>query len=207
MGIFFNRKNNKRALTESPNKIQNYINKNNYKNFMVKAISLIKGDADTRESLAAPEYDLEEIKRASESDSYIKMSIMKYSYMLFKAGYMIKSENEEASNYIKTRFYVMSFMTKKPMDILFQEIGDDLIKYSNAFLVKSRVPKIMNGIQAKGFFKDNPVGGYFRIDPSTIAIQRGANGEIKRYIQVVILRKQTFSLMYLEQNMKKVRKE
>ena len=185
MGIFFNRKNNKRALTESPNKMQNYINKNNYKNFMVKAISLIKGEADTRESLTAPEYDLEEIKRASESDSYIKMSIMKYSYMLFKAGYMIKSENEEAANYIKTRFYVMSFMTKKPMDILFQEIGDDLIKYSNAFLVKSRVPKIMNGIQAKGFFKDNPVGGYFRIDPSTIAIQRGVNGEIKKYIQVV----------------------
>ena len=118
MGIFFNRKNNKRALTESPNKIQNYINKNNYKNFVVKAISLIKGDADTRESLAAPEYDLEEIKRASESDSYIKMSIMKYSYMLFKAGYMIKSENEEAANYIKTRFYVMSFMTKKPMDVV-----------------------------------------------------------------------------------------
>ena len=186
MGIFFNNKRLKRrALKESPNKNNSVINKNNYKNYLVKAISLIKGDADTREMLTAPEYDLEEIKRASEADSYIKMSIMKYSYMLFKAGYMLKSENEEATNYIKTRLYIMSFMTKKPIDVLFQEVGDDLIKYSNAFLVKSRVPKIMNGVQAKGFFKDDPVGGYFRIDPSTIDIQRGVHGEIKKYIQIV----------------------
>lgn len=184
MGIFFKSK-NKRAIQESPSKLNSSINKNNYKNYLVKAISLIKGDADTREMLTAPEYDLDEIKRASEADSYIKMSIMKYSYMLFKAGYLLKSENEEATKYIKTRLYIMSFMTKKPIDILFQEIGDDLIKYSNAFLIKSRVPRIMNGVQAKGFFKDNPVGGYFRIDPSTIAIQRGVNGEIKKYIQMV----------------------
>lgn len=183
MGSLFKSKSKKQRsfVDDSPNKV----NKNNYKNYLVKAISLIKGDADTRESLSAPEYDLEEIRIASEADSYIKMSIMKYSYMLFKAGYMLKSENEEATNYIKTRLYIMSFSTGKPIDILFQEIGDDLIKYSNAFIVKSRVPKIMNGVNAKGFYKDNPIGGYFRIDPATVSVQRGSNGEIKKYIQQV----------------------
>ena len=180
MGVFL--KNNRKNIPASS---KTAINKNNIKNFIVKAVSLIKGQADTRERLTAPEYDLDEIKEASESDSYIKMAILKYSYMLFKAGYILKSDNEAAKKYIKTRLYVMGFCTGKPIEILFQEIGDDLIKYSNAFLVKSRTPKIMNGINAKGFFKDNPVGGYFRIDPATIIIQRDKNGDIKKYTQVV----------------------
>jgi hypothetical protein len=191
MGFLFKKKKKFRTFTESPS--SNAINKNNYKNFLVKAISLIKGDADTRESLSAPEFDLAEIREASEADSYIKMSLMKYSYMLFKAGYLIKSENEEASNYIKTRFYIMSFSTGKPIDILFQELGDDLIKYSNAFIVKSRVKSIMNGVTAKGFYKDNPIGGYFRIDPSTITIQRDKNGTIKNYVQSVDGEEKTFA--------------
>jgi hypothetical protein len=182
MGFFFKSKANNRNFTESPS---SNVNKNNYKNYLVKAISLIKGDADTRENLSAPEYDLAEIREAAEADSYIKMSIMKYSYMLFKAGYLLKSENEKATDYIKTRLYIMSFSTGKPVDILFQEIGDDLIKYSNAFIIKSRVKNIMDGVQAKGFYKDNPIGGYFKIDPATVSVQRGINGEIKKYIQQV----------------------
>ena len=117
------------------------VNKNTIKNFIVKAVSLIKGQSDTREMLSAPEYDLAEIKEASEADSYVKMSVMKYSYMLFKAGYILKSDNEKAKNYIKTRLYIMGFCAGKPTEILFQEIGDDLIKYSNAFIVKSRLLK------------------------------------------------------------------
>jgi hypothetical protein len=190
--LFRSRKNKQRNFTEAPS--SKAVNKNNYKNYIVKAISLIKGESDKRESLSAPEYDLAEIREASEADSYIKMAVMKYSYMLFKAGYLLKSENEEATNYIKTRLYVMSFSTGKPIDILFQEVGDDLIKYSNAFLVKSRVKNVMSGVQAKGFFKDDPIGGYFRIDPSTIAVQRDMNGGIKKYIQMVDGKEKTYDV-------------
>lgn len=170
-----------RSFTES----NASINKSNYKKFMVKAVSLIKGAASGREELTAPEYDLEEIRMASEADSYIKSALMKYSYMLFKAGYLLKSDNEKASDYIKTRFYIMSFSTNKPIDILFQEIGDDLIKYSNAFLVKSRVKQIMPGIQAKGFYKNDPIGGYFRMDPASVSVERDDTGMIKKYVQTV----------------------
>lgn len=172
---------NQRSFSEVSNAS---INKNNFHKFMVKAVSLIKG-ADGRDNLSAPEYNLEEIRQASEADSYIKMALMKYSYMLFKAGYTLKSENEKATEYIKSRLYIMGFATGKPTDILFQELGDDLIKYSNAFLVKSRVKQIMPGIQAKGFYKQDPIGGYFRIDPASITIERDKNGTIKKYIQSV----------------------
>ena len=126
MALFkFKSKKNQRSFSEAPKQNAN-LNKNTYKKVLVKANSLLSG-AGSRENLSAPEYDLEEIRRACESDSYIKMSLMKYSYMLFKAGYVLRSENEQASEYVKQRLNIMSFATRQPIDILFQECGDDLI--------------------------------------------------------------------------------
>lgn len=182
MALFqFKSKNNRRSFSEAPTAI----NKNTYKKLLVKASSLISGAAGGRENLSAPEFNLEEIRQASEADSYIKMALMKYSYMLFKAGYVFESENEKATDYVKMRLNVMSFATKQPIDILLQECGDDLIKYSNAILVKSRVKNVMPGVQAKGFFKDQPVGGYFRVDPSMMSVERDKFGTITKYVQTV----------------------
>lgn len=76
----------------------------------------------------------------------------------------------------------MSFATQKPMDILFQEVADDLFKYSNAFLIKKRVDFIP-GINAKPALANKVVGGYFRVDPASINIKRDAHGNILKYEQ------------------------
>lgn len=180
MALFKRKKKNNFPRTPS-----SAINRNTYKKLLVKATSMLKGYAGGRGELEAPEYDLDEIKRACEADSYIRMSYMKYSYMLFKAGYKLDSENNKATDYIKSRFSMMGFATGKPIDILFQECGDDLIKYSNAILVKVRTKNTLPGINAKGFFKDNPVGGYFRVDPSTVSVKKDDKGNIKKYVQSI----------------------
>ena len=105
MALFFNKK---KKNVKSSNSI---LTEKQRQKILVKANSLIRGISDSRENLSFPEYDLSEIKRASESDSYIKIALMKYSYMLFKAGYQLKSENEAAKKYIQQRFYIMSFAT------------------------------------------------------------------------------------------------
>lgn len=169
--------------SNSSNKVP--INNKNFKNFLVKAVGLIAKQGSGRENFEYPEYDLEEIKLASLSDSYIKQSFMKYSYLIYKAGYSIKSENEAAAEYIKQRFRIMSFATEKPVDILMQEVADDLIKFSNSFLVKSRAPVNFGGIKATGVFGQHPVAGYFRIDPTTIQVRRDDNGKIIGYMQSV----------------------
>lgn len=179
---YFKFRKKREDISEAPVKT---LNKNTYKKLLIKATSLLSGASGGRENFYPPEYDLEEIKNASEADSYIKMALMKYSYMLFKAGYALRSENEKASDYIKQRFNVMSFATGQPIDILFQECGDDLIKYSNTILVKARVQQVMPGLKATGFFKNNPVGGYFRVDPSHITVEKDSNGNIVRYVQTV----------------------
>lgn len=181
MNLFFWRK--EKNENGAPGKMK--LTNKNLQKFIIKAVGLISRQGMDREEFTYPEYDLEEIKIASQSDSYIKQALMKYSYLIYKAGYTIKSENEQAADYIKKRFRIMSFATQKPVDITFQEIADDLVKYSNAFLVKSRVDYVMPGIRAIGVFAPKPVGGYFRIDPSTVRIKRDKNGKVIKYQQIV----------------------
>ena len=152
-------------------------------NFFIKAIGLINNSPIGRDTLAAPEYNFEEIRRAIETDSYIKITLDKHSRLIYKAGYYLKGENEEAVNYLKTRFRLMSYTTGKPIDILYQEIADDIVKYSNAILVKKRDKQNLNKIKATGLFGQDAIVGYFRIDPSTIYIARDEYGNITKYVQ------------------------
>lgn len=161
------------------------------KDFAVKAVGYINQETYRRENFRRPEYNLLEIKEAAEADSYIKIAFSKYSYLLYKEGYQLKSENQEAIDYIAKRFKIMTLATGKPMEILFQEIGDDLVKYSNAFLIKSRTDKIPT-VRATGILDEFPVGGYFRVDPTTIKIKRDKYGNVIKYEQGVGLNKKQF---------------
>ena len=160
------------------------INQGNIDKFIVKAIGF-QGENDSGD-FSEPEYDLTEIKSAVEADSYIAVAIHKYTQLIFKAGYSIVSKNENASMYIRNRLRLMSFATGVPIDVLLQQIADDLIRFSNVFLIKSRVEtQQLAGIQAKGVYDNKPVGGYFRVDPTTVKIKRDKNGTIKQYQQEV----------------------
>ena len=189
MGIFNNfidKKINKAINELTSRKTFEPTNKNSKKqNFFIKAIGLINNAPIGRDTLAAPEYNFDEIRRAIETDSYIKITLDKHSRLIYKAGYYMKSENEEALNYLKTRFRLMSYMTGKPIDILYQEIADDIVKYSNVILVKKRERQSLNGVRANGLFGQDPIVGYFRIDPSTVYISRDDYGNITKYVQKV----------------------
>jgi len=156
----------------------------NINNFVVKAVGNVEDDLT--QDFNSPDSSLYEIQQAIRSDSYIKLAVDKYSQLIFKAGYHIVSDNDQAAEYIQSRFSMMSFMTSTPMDVLFQQVADDLVAYSNAFLIKSRVEMTnIGGIQAKGVFDTKPVGGYFRVDPSTMQIKVDKTGTIKNYQQEV----------------------
>lgn len=192
MGLFTNALNKKLEKEirkiESENKRKDFSNnkKNaDIKNFIIKTVGFINNMTFGRDKLSEPEYNFEEIKRASETDSYIKIALEKQSRLIYKAGYYLKSENEEAVTYLKTRFRVMGYATFKPIDVLYLEIAEDMIKYSNTFLIKTRVPKIMNGVKANGLTDAGPIGGYFRVDPSTVFIKRDDCGNILGYVQKI----------------------
>ena len=151
----------------------------NLKQFQIKHLGY-KPDSD---DYAGAESDLAEVRSAIETDSYIKVSLDKTFQLIFKAGYKLSSKNEKAVEYLKQRLSIMSFGTGVPWDIMLEELARDLVFYSNAFWVKSRIDKIMGGLQAKPVLGKKPVGGYFRTDPTTIEIKRDNSGAIKGYKQ------------------------
>lgn len=179
-------KNAKESMDTSKMQQQNKSKKNSairdIKSAIIRNLGILTFTSYNREAFIAPEYNLEEIRNASEADSYIKMAHMKYSYLIYKAGWTLKGK-DQAVEYINQRFRMMSFATGKPMDILFQEVADDMVRYSNAFLVKARVDSIP-GISAKPIFENSKVvGGYYRVDPASIVIERDKSGNVKRYRQ------------------------
>ena len=170
-------------LNKSDNKSFNLFSKIGLGNFKVKAIGFISAYAQRREWFHRPEYNLQEVRDASEADSYVKISLTKTSYLIYKAGWKFKSENQQAIDYLEQRFKIMSYCTGVPMDILMQGVADDLVKYSNAFLLKSRVDRIP-GVKAKPITEDGLViGGYTRVDPCSIKIKRDKHGNILKYEQ------------------------
>jgi hypothetical protein len=170
-------------LGKSSNKSFNLFSKIGFGNFKVKAVGFISAYAKRREWFHRPEYNLQEVRDAAEADSYVKISLTKTSYLIYKAGWKFKSENQEAIDYLEQRFKYMSYCTGVPMDILMQGVADDLVKYSNAFLLKSRVDRLP-GIKARPITEDGMiVGGYTRVDPCSIKIKRDKHGNILKYEQ------------------------
>ena len=187
MGLFNFPKKSKQQdidLNEAPksNSAPIKINKQKMKDFMVKAVGEILSQSNERTNFTRPEYNLWEIKEASEADSYIKISFSKYSQLIYKAGATLKGEDKRVA-YLEKRFRMMSFATQKPMDILFQEVADDLIKYSNAFLIKQRVSNVPGMKLNPVFDSGKVVGGYFRVDPASVQIKRDSNGNVIKYLQ------------------------
>jgi hypothetical protein len=169
--------------SSSSKKSFDFVNKKAFKNFMVKAVGFVHAQTQRREWFNRPEFNLQEIRDAAEADSYVKISLSKTSYLIYKAGWKFKGENQDAIDYLEQRFKIMSYCTNVPMDILMQGIADDLVKYSNAFLLKCRVEKIP-GVKATPLQEDGMiVGGYTRIDPCSIRIKRDKHGNIMKYEQ------------------------
>lgn len=159
------------------------ITQSNLKNFTIKAVG-IAGNGTTTEYQSA-EHDLSEIKDAIDTDSYLRIAVLKYAQLITKNGFKIISVNENALSYLQNRIRLMEFGTGVPFKVLIQGIAQDMAEYSNAFIVKSRVDKIQGGLQAKGVLDTKPVGGWFRIDPSTMQIKRDSTGTISGYQQDV----------------------
>lgn len=130
------------------------------------------------------EYDFDEIKIAAETDSYLSQAIHKYSELFMKSGYVFKGENDKAVEYLEKRIRIMSYMSDNSFELLMRETAHDLVKFGNAFWVKTRIDN-NPFIQASPIGDSKKVvGGYFRLDPSQVRIRFDKKGEITQYKQV-----------------------
>ena len=131
----------------------------------------------------ARSYDLAQIKNAVLTDSYLAVAVRKFSQLITKAGYQIKSKNEDAANYVNDRIKVIEFRTKIPFYTLITSIARDLYTYSNSYIIKTRDNNTEKfGLKAEKIFSGGAISGLFLADPASITIRRNDAGAIDAYV-------------------------
>jgi hypothetical protein len=152
-------------------------------------ISNSQGGGSGRDNFEGPKVDFSVIQTAIERDSYIMQGVMKYEELIFKSGYSYQAKNDQALEYLRLRLEAMAIATGVQTEELWHGIARDVVRYSNAFIVKARAKGgkgLMPGISVTAVppAKD-PIAGYFLLPPSTIQIARDANGTVLSYQQEV----------------------
>lgn len=161
----------------------------------VARVGMRQGDITSKEFEDA-EYDLTEITAGYNADSYIRQGVDKYVDQIFKEGYGFYGKNEQATEYIKSRFTYIAECTQTSTDQLFTEIAEDVVKYGNCFLAKSRsndVNLFPQGATIQGVYGGDAVAGYFPINATTITLKRDKDGTIIQYKQTVGSEEVTFN--------------
>ena len=132
-----------------------------------------------------PEYNLEEIQIAQDTDSYIFKSIQLKSNRFALAGWEFTSLNKDSLSYIKKRVREIEAVSGIPFDLLLFQTARDLIRFSNCIWVKVRNIQASSGKKRKlpTGKEVEPVAGYFILPFETLQFKYKVNGEIARVMQ------------------------
>jgi len=139
---------------------------------------------DTRAAFEPSPYDFNRITQAFDTDGYVRQSVAKHKELFWKEGWEIVGENPEAISYLYRRIDFMEMTMKRPFAEFLIELSDQLIKYSNVFIVKARAdigsffPDKLNPIAGT-----EPIAGYYLIPTEQTYILRDKQNRPKAYQQ------------------------
>lgn len=139
---------------------------------------------DTRASFEPSPYDFHRITQAYDTDGYVRQSVAKHKELFWKEGWEIVGENPEAISYLYRRIDFMEMTMKRPFAEFLIELSDQLVKYSNVFIVKARAditsffPDKLNPISGT-----EPIAGYYLIPTEQTYILRDKQNRPKAYQQ------------------------
>lgn len=160
------------------------------KTFKIAALAIglngLPSSLRSRATFETPEQDFSRIGQAIDTDSYVRQAVNKYKELMWKEGWEIVSENEEAINYLYERIEYMEHAMGMPFHDFLVSIGDQLVRYANVFIVKSRGdinPFFPDDLE--GQLGRNPLNGYYLIPTEQVEIQRDQFNRPKWYRQRV----------------------
>jgi len=147
----------------------------------------VLGPTQSRTSFQVAEYNLGEISKVMDIECYVRQAFNKHVELCLKEGYDITSRDEEATMYIKRRLREIAEVSGLTFDMILRSTAQNLIAYSNAFLVKVRDFKRSSGMQITRISGTSlpPVAAYFPMDPTSIRIKRDFHGQVLKYWQRV----------------------
>jgi hypothetical protein len=128
-----------------------------------------------------PEFDLEESVAIYDAEPYVSAAIRRQLNIWFKQEFRFTSTDKRIADYLNQRFMDMAFVTDIPTKQLFKMIVRDLLKFSNAFVVKHR-DKVLSGIAKFKPGRPAPVAGYFPVAAINM-FPRFNNGRLVSWIR------------------------
>lgn len=145
------------------------------------------GPTQSRSSFQPSEYNLGEISKVMDIESYVRQAFNKHVELCLKEGYDISSRDEKATSYIKRRLKEMADVSGVTFDMLLRSIATNLVAYSNAFITKVRDSEKSSGSSIRKTAEESlpPVAAYFPMDPTSIQIKRDYHGRVLKYLQRV----------------------
>lgn len=152
-----------------------------------KRLGIRMGDL-TSSDFEDPEYNLLDIDNAYSTDSYVRQCVDKIVEKIFKEGFGFYGKNPNAIEYIKIRLTYMAETTQQPLQSLLNDMAEDMVKYHNIVLVKSRKAdesQMPPGVTVNGIDGAEPVAGYFCLHPGTMTVKRDSTGLIQSWKQEV----------------------
>lgn len=147
----------------------------------------VLGPTQSRTSFQIAEYNLGEISKVMDIESYVRQAFNKHVELCLKEGYDISSRNEEATSYIKRRLREMAEVSGITFDMILRSVLQNLIAYANAFLVKVRDFKRSSGMPITRIAGPSlpPIAAYFPMDPTSLRVKRDFHGKVLKYWQRV----------------------
>lgn len=134
----------------------------------------------------APDFDMTDIEEAYDTDSYIRQGVDKYVDQLFKEGYSFYGKDTNIVDYLRQRMSYIAEATGTPTNQFLIDIAEDIVKYGNAMIVKSRNSDqnaLPQGVNVTGLAGGDPIVGYYCANPSTMTCMRDEYGTITKWQQ------------------------
>ena len=140
-----------------------------------------------RSMFTEPEYDLAEIYRAMDTESYLRLSFDKHQELILKNQWRLVGQNSKTLAYVHRRLTEISWSQDEPLESIIENGVEDLVESSNTFYVFARKesgPKY----ESKFGRQLHPITGIFSPSPASMRpwIEKSVKGtsEIKKWWQM-----------------------
>jgi hypothetical protein len=157
---------------------------------LLKVVSLAIGvhsfGLTKRSNYEESPYDFDRIIKAVDTDSYVRQGLNKYRELMWKEGWEINGENPKAVSYLYQRLDFMELSMQQPFSDFLTEVGDQLFRFHNAFVVRSRgdLAPFYPG-RLRTFDDKLPLIGFELLPTETVEILRDKRNRPLRYRQRV----------------------
>jgi hypothetical protein len=139
-----------------------------------------------------PEVDFKVLRHASRAEPLFRRRANRFQNLIWKNGYVLKTEDEEAKDYILSRMEVYAVLNGETFDSFMREVSRELIMFDNCLILEKRkkvneLKKIGVNLPMRGIGPlavKGPVVGYEVIPIDTIEYKRDKFGNVTEWSQL-----------------------